>query len=746
MLHSETVVSPSLQTATPDRLQRRKSPGTRVRWVRRKAQKRLRNGRGLARGLWTLAAAFTWAASSVAGVLDRAQLAQVFPPPLVVGERYAALPVWPIFEPSPKGPQAVAHVFETIDIEPVSGYGGKPLNLLVAVDREGKFLDVRLIGHSEPIFMSPKGTAQLDDFARQYVGLSLNHTIQVLSPKAQRSQTETTAVLHGVTAGTVSALAIDKSIMEAAARVAQVRLDDPQAKRPAREPRGPNDRYERTGWNALVNARLVQNVALTNRQLEARFKETPAAGGDAEGTLRPQGLAIDLWIALLGLPQAGRNLLDAAGWRQIRDLREAGTQVFVLFDNSRYSLTGNNPRRNARGLSVEVQQAGRRMALQELQYEHRLLLTGQRSGVGTEATPRFFRTAPQTGLDMGQPMTFHFRAARLGSDETRLPIEVEFEQAFAIPHVQALLPVRETPAWLKVWEQRRFDLLILVSGLLILTMALARQTWLSQRRGRLAAFRLAYLVFTLGFIGWHAQGQLTIVNLTSLTESLIAGGSADFLLADPMAVVLWAFVGFTLLVWGRGTFCGWLCPFGAFQELLSMVTKRLGFKPHVLHTTLDAQLKRIKYAIFALTLGAACVTATGTALLVEIEPFKTSISMSFQRDWPYVAWAVLCLAASVFVYRGYCRYLCPLGAGLALLDRLRLWKWIARRAECGTPCQTCRHRCEYQAIAPSGAVDYSECFQCLDCVGIHQDEKRCMPLIRERKGRVIPLIPVRVVS
>ena len=61
--------------------------------------------------------------------------------------------------------------------------------------------------------------------------------------------------------------------------------------------------------------------------------------------------------------------------------------------------------------------------------------------------------------------------------------------------------------------------------------------------------------------------------------------------------------------------------------------------------------------------------------------------------------------------------------------RLRLWRWIPRRAECGTPCQTCRHRCQYDAIERSGAIRYDDCFQCLDCVGIHADEKRCAPVL-----------------
>ncbi len=683
----------------------------------------------------------TVSAPALAGTLTREALGALFPAPLVIGEKHTALPVWPIFQPGAQGPELFAQAFETADIEPVSGYGGKPLNLLVVVDREGKFLDVRLLDHNEPIFMSAQGTAVLNTFAAQYKALSPNHNVQILSPRAKREQTDTTATLHGITAGTVTALAIDKSIMEAAAQVAHTRLGEPNSKRAAPVPRGPNDGYQRTGWNALVGVRLVQNISVSNREVEARFKGTSAAGGDAEGTLRPQGDAIDLWVALLGLPQAGRNLLDAAGWHQVRRLRETGTQTFLLLDSGRYALAAAPSA--ARALRLAVQQGGREFSLRELTYEHGLLLTGQRSGVGANASVRVLQTEPGAALALAEPMTFVLRAARRNGHDAPA-VEAEFQHRFDIPNATSYLPVVETPQWLKTWKQRGVDLAILLAGLLVLTIALARQTWLSANVKRLAAFRIAYLVFTLVFIGYCAQGQLTIVNLTSLIEALSAGRSADFLLADPVAVLLWAFVGVTLLVWGRGTFCGWLCPFGAFQELLSLITRALGWKPRHLRVPIDMALKRIKYVALALIVGAAFVSATWTQRLVELEPFKTSISMGFEREWPYVAWAVLCLAASIFVYRGYCRYLCPLGAGLAVLGRFRLWAWLPRRAECGTPCQSCRHRCEYQAIAPSGKIDYEECFQCLDCVEIYQDDKRCLPLILEHKHRVIGLRPAPV--
>jgi polyferredoxin len=146
--------------------------------------------------------------------------------------------------------------------------------------------------------------------------------------------------------------------------------------------------------------------------------------------------------------------------------------------------------------------------------------------------------------------------------------------------------------------------------------------------------------------------------------------------------------------------------------------------------------------VLAGIVGVACVAPVHGAWVdrvVEFEPFKTAITLGFQRAWPAVAWAVGLLALSLFLYKGFCRYLCPLGAGLALLGRLRRWDWIARRMECGTPCQTCRHRCHYQAIAPEGTVDYAECFQCLDCVAIHDDPARCAPLIAQARQRVIPI-------
>ena len=689
--------------------------------------------------------------SAQAAVLTKIQLQEQFGDTYLVGEKLSALPVWPVFhrnQISRVRNELYAYAFETIDIEPVAGYGGKPINILVLMTPIGKFLDVRLLKQHEPIFQSPAANALLAGFAEQYKDLTVQHSIQVLTPKAQRVVDDQKATLHGVTAGTVSVTAMDRTIMEAAAQVAYAKLDDPSAKKEAALPRGGDDHYERMGWNQLVAAKLIQPISISNKEVEKRFADTTVAGLDAEGMIRPNNLAVDMWISLAGLPQVGRNLFDAPGWREIRALRESGVGVLAVVDNSRYPAVPSSANLTGRAARLVARQGEAQIELKELSFTHPLKMTGQHSGVGSGAVLRLFATKQGTKLDLMQPVALDLNLSRAAAETGQERVEKLWKHTMMIPNVVAWQPAKETPSWWRIWEQRQIDLVILIVGLIVLSVALANQLWLSASQKRLTIFRVIYLVFTLGFVGWWAQGQLTIVNITSLGSAVLEGRSGEFLMSDPMAIILWAFVGISLLIWGRGTFCGWLCPFGALQELLNLAARRLGIKPHQFHRKVDAALKWFKYVVLASIVIAVLFNSPWVDTFVEIEPFKTSISMGFQREWPYVAWAAACLALSVLVFRGYCRYICPLGAALAVMGYFRLWKWLPRRVECGTPCQTCRHGCGYQAIKPQGTIDYAECFQCLDCVTDYQDEQRCLPLIRERKvrdvlpGKVIPIQPV----
>jgi NosR/NirI family nitrous oxide reductase transcriptional regulator len=180
-------------------------------------------------------------------------------------------------------------------------------------------------------------------------------------------------------------------------------------------------------------------------------------------------------------------------------------------------------------------------------------------------------------------------------------------------------------------------------------------------------------------------------------------------------------------------YCGWLCPFGALQELLYRAGQRLGIRDRELPTVVHERLLALKYLVL-LGLFALSLQSLATAELVaEVEPFKTVFALRFLREWPFVLYALILLAFGLIIRKAFCRYLCPLGAALTFPGRFRIFDWLRRRKECGRPCQTCARECEVQAIRPTGEIVDTECHYCLDCQVTYWNDQRCPPLVERRK-------------
>lgn len=142
----------------------------------------------------------------------------------------------------------------------------------------------------------------------------------------------------------------------------------------------------------------------------------------------------------------------------------------------------------------------------------------------------------------------------------------------------------------------------------------------------------------------------------------------------------------------------------------------------------------MKFAILLVILGLSLGALEQAIQAARIEPFKTAIVLRFFDAPGAVAWAVALLAAGLFVNRFFCRYLCPLGAALALPARLRQFEWLERRWQCGQKCRICEATCPVQAIHPDGKIHPGECIHCLRCQVNYRDDRLCPPLI-ERRAR-----------
>ncbi|OGA15960.1 MAG: hypothetical protein A3I63_10430 [Betaproteobacteria bacterium RIFCSPLOWO2_02_FULL_66_14] len=284
--------------------------------------------------------------------------------------------------------------------------------------------------------------------------------------------------------------------------------------------------------------------------------------------------------------------------------------------------------------------------------------------------------------------------------------------------------------------QRRFSIAILVTGLLVLTGILVFQDWFAQRPQLLYYVRRAFLLYTVFFIGWYALAQLSVVNVLTFMHAFMRDFHWENFLIDPMLFILWSFVALTLLLWGRGVYCGWLCPFGAIQELLGQAARRFGIRQFEFPNVVHERLWAVKYLILIMLFGLSLQSLIEAARFAEIEPFKTAVTLHFQRPWPFVLYAGALIAISAFNRKFFCKYLCALGAALSIPGRFRIFEWwLRRRKECGHPCQVCANQCEVQAIRPTGEINHNECHYCLDCQVVYYSDRKCTPLVERRVKR-----------
>ena len=303
-----------------------------------------------------------------------------------------------------------------------------------------------------------------------------------------------------------------------------------------------------------------------------------------------------------------------------------------------------------------------------------------------------------------------------------------------ITDTKTVKEIVSTSIWTEVWLQSKFRVSILIVFLIILIFIVIFQNYLMLYRKLYRILRIGYLTFTLLWIGWYTGAQLSIFNILSLIKTPINGFDISYFLIDPLIFILLIFTIISALILGRGLFCGWLCPFGAFQELLAYIGKKFKIPQLSVSEKLNSKLWSLKYFILFSIIGFSFISMETTYLLTEVEPFKTAIMTKFNRGFPYVLYAIALLLLSLFLERGFCRYACPLGASIAIIGKLRFRDFLKRRKECGSPCNLCSSSCPIQAIPSNGEqkgkIIMSECFRCLDCQLEYFDDTRCPPLVK----------------
>ncbi|MGU5662738.1 4Fe-4S binding protein [Aeromonas sanarellii] len=501
-----------------------------------------------------------------------------------------------------------------------------------------------------------------------------------------------------------------------------------------------SDLYEPLDWTGLTGNGAIRRLHLTRGQVDEAFKGTEAEGVGTAPAERAKDTFIDLYVTHLNPPTIGRNLLGEKQYRALMEGLKTGEQAIAVLGSGEYSFKGSGYVRGGIFDRVQLRQFGDTISFRDLDFQR--LDDVYAGGMPTFGEMAIFTIRAHTAFDPGSPWSLELLVRRqtgpIKSVFSSFELPYQLPESYLtrpLPSAEELAAAEEAarPMWAKIWYQKSVQIGIIGLALLLLTAILFFQDRFTRRPHFLHWLRRGYLLFTLIYIGWYALGQLSVVNVLTFVHALFQDFRWELFLTDPVIFILWTFAAATILLWGRGVFCGWLCPFGALQELINEGARKLKVRQFELPFAVHERLWAIKYIILLVLFGISLESMQMAEQAAEVEPFKTAIILGFDRQWWFVLYAVLLLVINLFTRKLYCRYICPLGAALAIPTKLRQFDWLKRRKECGSPCQLCAKECEIQAIHPDGRINANECHYCLDCQMTYHNERKCLPLVMKNK-------------
>jgi NosR/NirI family nitrous oxide reductase transcriptional regulator len=718
--------------------------------------------------LGLILAAFGWIGVSgdahAAGRLSE-YLTKAEPGELIPGaNRFGPLQGDPAIVPAYKDDQFLGYVYLNSDFANATGYSGKPIQILVGIDPKGVLTGLRLVEHKEPIVLVGIPEKRILGAVNKLIGADMDRVVRGAAPAPQ---------VDIVSGATVTVLVMGDSIVRSATRLIRSGRLSGQGTAPAAASQvaktiDPGNGTVRD-WESLVGDGSVRRLTLSVADINQAFEKS----GNAAAAARPEegepgDTFIDLYVADVAVPTIGRSLLGDDGSDRLAGRLKPGQLALVVAGTGRYSFKGAAYFRGGIFDRIELIQETNSIRFRDR--DHTRL-----GSLAAEGAPEFpeialFVVPSEFAFDPTEPWVLQLLVQRVVGSKDKA--WVTFDLGYALPESymkrEPVSPVRQPspasppqtsaaknpgpsttaageraatfagddePLWMKIWRGDVVKIGTTLFALGALTLIFFFQNQLVRRPKIYTWVRRAYLLFILVWLGWYANAQLSVVNVLTFANSLLTGFSWEYFLSAPLIFLLWCSIAAGLLFWGRGPFCGWLCPFGALQELLNNLAQAVNIPQYRLPWGLHERLWPIKYIIFLGLFGMSLYSTAFAEQLAEVEPFKTAIVLKFAREWPFVIYALTLLSAGLFVERFFCRYMCPLGAALAIPGRVRMFEWLRRWPECGSPCQRCANECPVQAIHPEGHINVNECIYCMHCQELYFDDHRCPHMIQVRLKR-----------
>ncbi len=623
--------------------------------------------------------------------------------PVQVTRDAGGVPGWTVRQ----GSAVLGYVGSTWELAGSVGYSGRPLDVLVAVTPTANIAGALLVAHNEPVLTLGISDADIAAYVSGFAGhdLARDPADQARDlPDVISRATVSTGVIRDGILRSARTLAVGRGLLAGGGGMDRIG-------------------YASADWAGLIAMGAVAEARLSMAQAAQAL-----AGAKVPLTPGP-GDFLQAWAGVIDPPTVGQNLLGQQGFTKAVGSLPPGGAVLMVMTRGVSSHRGTDWQASGVFDRLTVVQGDIRWQPTADRYQMVKKLALPDAPEMKEIS--LFALPPE--IDATRPFLLEIRSARAArtgevSVTTTLPI--------ALPAAFVSRSDNPEPLWQSIWDAKHPQIAIVALMLILLTLILFAQEWITRRPRLWRSGRLMFLSATFLVLGMGLNGQLSVVQVVAFVHSLLTGFRWETFLIEPVIFILWGFTALGMLFWGRGVYCGWLCPFGALQELTNAAAQRLGIRQISVPQALHERLWVIKYTLFMAILALSFSSMHGAILLAEAEPFKTAISLRFMRAWPFLLFVAALLFAGLFIERFYCRYLCPLGAGLAIPAKLKIFDWLKRRPQCGRECRMCETKCTVGAIDAIGRINANECVLCLRCQVIMNDAAQCPVLKRRARSEI----------
>jgi NosR/NirI family nitrous oxide reductase transcriptional regulator len=505
--------------------------------------------------------------SSSPKMCDYAPCKDVMPGATSFSERKGQPPFVEAYKDEAGQKKLLGYVMLSTDITDTPAYSGKPVVTLIGMDTAGRFTGVKILKHSEPILLLGIPESALIKFNNQYLGKFVGDNIEIGKSRSE----ENLIGLDAITGATVTVIAQNQVMMTSGSAVAkQVGILKPvirpQAKFPATT--------AAPSWAQLVEDGSVQRLVVKAEEV----------GLKSDG--RPY---MDLWFGYLNQPTIGQAVLGKDGYAGLMArLKEGEHAIFIIKTAGMDSFKGSGFVRGGIYDRVQVRQDSDSFTFRDLDYVNLW-------GVSAAGAPAFDESAIFIIRGKSFSGAYPWKLVFLGNKidkETSTKTFANFDKEYwlAARYLEGGRPVviKPDPTWLKVWKERAFEIGGFVVFLLAIAAAYASRDTLVRRSSRhnkwpVNAFKYTGWVVSIGFVGFYAMAQPSITQMLTWFHSLLFQWKWELFLSDPLIFVFWIFIIVTTFLWGRGSFCGWLCPFGSLSELLYKLGQAVGLKRFQFH-------------------------------------------------------------------------------------------------------------------------------------------------------------------